>query len=284
MVGLERSIRNEMPVEAAKLTARDEQLPREMMRHTYRILYDVEETHWWHRGRRRIIESFVKEICRSFKDRKPRILDVGCGTGGNLTLLSKFGDAEGVDVSPEALDFCRQRGLQNVRLGAAEKLPYEDGTFDLVTALDVVEHIDDDVAGLREFRRVLKPDGRILLFVPTFMFLWGVQDDVSHHRRRYRLPELRRAVETAGFVVERMTYANITFFLPILLGRKLMSITGLRTESENNINVPALNGVFGSIFGAESAALRYLNFPFGVSGLCVARVRNDNYAQESRQS
>ena len=251
-----------------------------MMRHTYRILYQVEESHWWHRGRRRIIESFVKEICKGFKHR-PRILDVGCGTGGNLKLLSQFGDAEGVDVSIDALEFCRQRGLNNVRLGAAEELPFEDGTFDLVTALDVVEHIDDDIAGLREFRRVLKPDGRILLFVPTFMFLWGVQDDVSHHHRRYRLPELRKAVEQAGFVVERTTYANITFFLPILLGRKLMKLTGLRTESENNINVSALNGIFGKIFGAESAALRHFSFPFGVSGLCVARVSPDN--QKSRE-
>jgi SAM-dependent methyltransferase len=258
-------------------------LPQEMMRHTYRILYEVEESHWWHRGRRRIIESFVKEIVKGFKGRRPRILDVGCGTGGNLSLLSQFGDAEGVDVSPDALEFCRQRGLSNVRLGAAEQLPFEDGTFDLVTALDVVEHIDDDVAGLREFRRVLKPDGRILLFVPTFMFLWGLQDDVSHHRRRYSLPELARAVEEAGFEVERMTYANITFFLPILLGRKLMSLTGVRTESENNINVPALNGLFGAIFGAERAALRYLNFPFGVSGLCVARVNPDNVQTNSQQ-
>ena len=254
-----------------------------MMRHTYQILYQVEETHWWHRGRRRIIESFVWDICKNFKHR-PRILDVGCGTGGNLNVLAQFGDAEGVDVSADALEFCRQRGLMNVREGAAEALPYENGTFDLVTALDVVEHIDDDVAGLREFRRVLKPDGKILLFVPTFMFLWGVQDDVSHHRRRYRLSQLRQAVERAGFIVERTTYANITFFLPIFLGRKLMRITGLRTESENNINVSALNGVFGAIFGAERAALRYLNFPFGVSGLCVARVSRDNVQTNSQQS
>jgi SAM-dependent methyltransferase len=254
-----------------------------MMRHTYAILYQIEESHWWHRGRRRILASFVEEICSNFKKRRPRILDVGCGTGGNLSLLSQYGDAEGVDVSPDALDFCRARGLENVKLGAAEELPYEQGRFDLVTALDVVEHLDDDVAGLREIRRVLKPDGRLLIFVPTFMFLWGVQDDVSHHRRRYRLPELQRVVEKAGFEVERATYANITFFLPILLGRKLMSLTGMRTDSENNINVSALNGIFGWIFGAESRVLRYLNFPFGVSGLCVARVRSEDIANSESQ-
>jgi len=105
------------------------------------------------------------------------------------------------------------------------------------------------------------------------MFLWGLQDEVSNHRRRYRLPELRHVLEQAGFEVERTTYANITFFLPILLVRKLMRLTGIRTASENNINVPVFNGILGRLFGAESWILRRMNLPFGVSGLCVARVK-----------
>jgi SAM-dependent methyltransferase len=246
-------------------------LPREMMLHTYPILFAVEESHWWYIGRRRIIASFVKSICDQIKDRRARILDVGCGTGANLVRLSDFGDAEGVDISPDALEFCRERGLNHVKLGAAETLPYKDQEFDLVTAFDVVEHMDDDVAGLREMRRVLRPGGRVLLFVPTFMFLWGVQDEVSNHRRRYRLNELQQVVTAAGFEVERTTYANITFFLPVLLVRKFMRLTGIRTETENSINIPALNRVFGAFLGAERHWLRYLNIPFGVSGLCVAR-------------
>jgi SAM-dependent methyltransferase len=245
-----------------------------MMEHTYPILFRVEQSHWWHIGRRKIIASFVADICRRVTDRRPRILDVGCGTGANLLMLSEYGDAEGVDVSEDALAFCHERGLEKVKLGAAEALPYDDGTFDLVTALDVVEHLDDDLAGLREMRRVLRPGGRVLLFVPTFMFLWGLQDDVSHHRRRYRLPELQRVLEQAGFEVERTTYANITFFMPILAMRKLMRLTGIKAETENNINVPALNGVLGRMLGAESWILKRMNIPFGVSGLCVARVRN----------
>jgi SAM-dependent methyltransferase len=248
-----------------------EALPREMMLHTYPILFEVEESHWWYIGRRRIIASFVKAICDQVKDRRARILDVGCGTGANLMRLADFGDAEGVDISPDALKFCRERGLDKVKLGAAESLPYEDHEFDLVTSFDVVEHMDDDVAGLREMRRVLRPGGRVLLFVPTFMFLWGVQDEVSNHRRRYRLNELREVVTAAGFEVERTTYANITFFLPVLLVRKFMRLTGIRTETENSINISALNRVFGAILGAERHWLRYLNIPFGVSGLCVAR-------------
>ena len=246
-------------------------MPREMMEHTYPILFRVEQSHWWHIGRRRILAGFVEEICREVTDRRPKILDVGCGTGANLLMLSKFGEAEGVDISEDALAFCRERGLDKVKLGAGEELPYDDRTFDLVTALDVVEHMDDDLAGLKEMRRVLRPGGRVLLFVPAFMFLWGLQDDVSHHRRRYRLPELARVLEEAGFEIERTTYANITFFLPILLMRKLMRLTGMKAESENNINVSVLNGLLGRLFGAESWILQRTNLPFGVSGLCVAK-------------
>jgi SAM-dependent methyltransferase len=246
-------------------------LPQEMQHHTYSIMYAVEESHWWFAGRRRIIESFLRSIQPKLGTEQPRILDIGCGTGANLEMLSQFGAAEGVDVSPEALAFCRRRGLQNVRQGEAEHLPYEDASFDLVTGLDVVEHLDDDVAGLSEMRRVLRPGGYALLFVPAFMFLWGVQDDISHHRRRYTRAGLEKAVRAAGLEVERVSYANLTFFAPILLGRLLMRATGFRPASENNINIGALNGFLGRVLGAESSILRHVNLPFGVSAICLAR-------------
>jgi hypothetical protein len=107
------------------------------------------------------------------------------------------------------------------------------------------------------------------------MFLWGLQDEVSHHRRRYRLPELKRLMAEAGLEVERASYVNITFFLPVFLIRQFMNLTGIKADSENNINVPALNGILGSLLAAERLPLRYLNFPFGVSGICVARRRED---------
>jgi SAM-dependent methyltransferase len=246
-------------------------LPKEMQAHTYAITYEEEKKHWWFLGRRRILAEFVGSICRQLKLERPQILDVGCGTGANLEVLAEFGDAAGVDVSPQAIEFCHMRGLEQVHLGEAEHLPQSDRSVDLLTALDVVEHLDDDVAGLKEMRRVLRPDGRLLLFVPAFMFLWGVQDDVSNHRRRYTREGLRRAVTAAGFQVERLTYANLTFFAPTLFGRVLMRITGLRPESEANINVSALNGVLGQVLGAERFFLRHFNFPFGVSLICVAR-------------
>ena len=245
-------------------------LPQEMQAHTYPIMYEVEGSHWWFVGRRRIIASFMKSIVATAKVR-PKILDVGCGTGANLELLAEFGSAEGVDISADALSFCRQRGLSDVKQGEAEALPYDDQSFEVVAALDVVEHLDDDVAGLKEMYRVLRPGGRALLFVPAFMFLWGVQDDISHHRRRYTLQQLREVVRAAGFEIERATYVNLTFFLPILIGRLLMKVTGYRPESENNLTIGFLNGFFGAIFGAEATLLRHMNFPFGVSAICVAK-------------
>jgi SAM-dependent methyltransferase len=247
------------------------ELPKEMQSHHYPILFQVEETHWWYVGRRQIIQSLIERICATVNKPNPRILDVGCGTGANLKMLAAFGKAEGVDISPQAVEFCRQRGLDSVRLGAAEQLPYEDDSFDVVTALDVVEHLDDDVAGLREMRRVLRSDGRILLFVPAFMFLWGVQDDVSNHRRRYTLPSLLKAVEAAGFAVEWSSYANISFFLPVLVVRSLMRWLGLRADTEYGINISPMNGPFGRLFAAERFVLKRGKIPFGVSAVCIAR-------------
>ena len=246
-------------------------LPKEMQSHHYPILYQVEETHWWYLGRRRIIRSLVEKISTTLNNSNPRILDVGCGTGANLKMLANCGRAEGVDISPQAVEFCRERGLDSVKLGAIEQLPYEDDSFEIVTALDVVEHLDDDVAGLREMRRVLRSDGRLLLFVPAFMFLWGVQDDVSNHRRRYTLPGLLKAVEEAGFSIEWSSYANISFFLPVLVVRSVMRWLGLRAATEYGINISLMNGPFSQLFAAERFVLERGRLPFGVSAVCIAR-------------
>ena len=260
-------------------------LTKEMEEHTYAIMNRVEDSHWWFVGRRAILESFMERIILSFESRLQaessqelpkgetqnsiRVLDVGCGTGANLEMLANFGEAEGVDISDEALDFCRAKNLK-VHKGLAEKLPFEDESFDIVTALDVVEHLDDDISGLTEMHRVLRKGGKSLIFVPAFMWLWGVQDDISNHRIRYTKKQIVERLEKAGIKVERATYANFTFFVPVLVGRTLMKLTGIKPESENNINVSALNGLFGKIFSAEKYWLSRLNFPFGVSIVIVA--------------
>jgi len=247
-------------------------LPQEMQQHTYAIMDRVEDSHWWFVGRRAILESFLKSIVAKFRipHSELRILDVGCGTGANLEMLSQFGSAEGVDVSDDALEFCRKKGL-TVQKGLAETLPYEDETFDVTTALDVIEHLDDDIAGLKEMFRVTKTGGYSLIFVPAFMWLWGVQDDISNHRIRYTKKQIVERLEKVGYTVERATYANFTFFAPILGGRTIMKLTGIKPESENNITISGLNGVFGKLFSAERFILNKMNFPFGVSIVITAR-------------
>ncbi|MBA2737525.1 MAG: class I SAM-dependent methyltransferase [Pyrinomonadaceae bacterium] len=253
-------------------TTKIKDLPQEMEQHTYAIMNRVEDSHWWFVGRRAILEEFLRQIIHNPKSKiqNPKILDVGCGTGANLEMLANFGAAEGVDVSDDALEFCKLKGLK-AHKGLAESLPFADESFDVVTALDVVEHLDDDVAGLKEMHRVLKSSGKTLIFVPAFMWLWGVQDDVSNHRIRYTKRQIIERLQSAGFEIERATYANWTFFAPILAGRTLMKITGIKPESENNVNISALNGIFGKIFSSEKLWLRNFDFPFGVSIVIVAK-------------
>ena len=247
-------------------------LAKEMQQHTYAIMDEVEGSHWWFVGRRKILESFLDQIVSSLSTRHSplKILDVGCGTGANIEMLSQYGEAEGVDVSDDALEFCRRKGLK-AQKGLAETLPYKDETFDITTALDVIEHLDDDVVGLKEMFRVTRSGGYSLIFVPAFMWLWGVQDDISNHRIRYTKTQIVDRLKKAGYAIERSTYANWTFFTPILAGRTIMKLTGLKPESENNVNISALNGVFGSLFGAERFWLRNFNFPLGVSIVVVAK-------------
>jgi len=242
-----------------------------MQSHHYPILYQVEETHWWYVGRRRIIESLVQRICSRIKTADAQILDVGCGTGANLKMLARYGHAEGVDIAEQAVAFCRERGLDGVKLGAIEQLPYDDESFDIVTALDVIEHLDDDVAGLREIHRVLRPGGYVLVFVPAFMFLWGVQDDVSNHRRRYTMRGLLEAMKKAGFSVEWSSYSNISFFFPVLAVRTLMRCLRLRAETEYGINISFMNQPFSQLFGAERFVFTRGKLPFGVSAVCIAK-------------
>ncbi|MCS6873912.1 MAG: class I SAM-dependent methyltransferase [Pyrinomonadaceae bacterium] len=242
-------------------------LPKQMELYTYEILNRVENSHWWFVGRRKILEFFLTKITAEIKG--PKILDVGCGTGANLEMLGKFGDAQGVDVAEEAIKFCSKKGLK-AQIGLAEELPFSDESFDLVTALDVIEHLDDDLKGLKEIHRVLRRGGKTLIFVPAFMWLWGVQDEISNHRIRYTKKQIVSRLREVGFKIERATYANITFLLPIFLGRLLIRITGLKPKSENNINLWFLNGIFGGIFAAESFWLRFFDIPIGVSIIVVA--------------
>jgi SAM-dependent methyltransferase len=237
----------------------------------------VEDVHWWFVGRRRILLQVLDRYLGKGSAEGRRILDVGCGTGTMLSYLADYGKAQGVDIDEEAIGYCRERGLTDVRLGSAETLPFEDGSFDLVTALDVVEHLDDDLAALREFRRVLRPGGTLLVTVPAHPFLWGDQDEVNLHKRRYLAPQLRDRLAGAGFEVLRVTYINAFMFPPIAAVRMLRRLEHRlrpRTAAQSDFRYPAprpVNFLLGWIFGIEAPIVRRVDIPFGVSILAVGR-------------
>lgn len=150
----------------------------------YKSIYDIELKHWWYRVRRKFVHDLINKY---FKNQRISVIDAGCGPGALLAELNIYGDVYGVDFSQEAVDFCKSRGIVNVQKSGIESMPFESNSADLVLALDVLEHIPDDKKGLNEIYRVLKPKGMVIIFVPAFMFLWGITDVSSQHYRRYTL-------------------------------------------------------------------------------------------------
>jgi len=181
-----------------------------------------------------------------------------------------FSRVTGLDQSPEAIRFCAEKGLGDVHLGDLCHLPFPDRSFDLVMATDIVEHIADDAAALREIRRVLKPRGHLLATVPAFRVLWGLQDEVSHHQRRYRMRELLGKLAAAGLVPQQHFYFNYLLFLPILAARHLMRLLRVRVGSENELNPGWLNTILSPLFLFDIRTAALLRPPFGVSALVVA--------------
>lgn len=203
------------------------------------------------------------------------VLDAGCGTGTMLGHLAEFGTVRGVDADPGAVAFCRERGVDPVQQAPATALPFADGSFDLVTALDVLEHVGDHERAAGEIARVLRPGGLALVTVPAFPILWGRQDEVSHHVRRYRARPLRALLEGAELEVARLTHFNTLLFAPIAavrLARRVLPGHGTAHDSDFSMTGPGrLDSVLGRLFAAEAPIVARARLPFGVSLLALAR-------------
>ena len=240
-----------------------------MLRATFEVESRVEATHWWFVARR---ELFAREISQAGIPLTARVLDIGTSTGTNLRMLREMGfhDVTGLDATEDAILFCAEKGLGTVRQGDVCRMPFADGSFDLILATDVIEHVDDDMQALKEIARVLAPTGRALITVPAFPSLWGLQDDVAMHKRRYLLAELVTRVQAAGLKPGCSYYFNYLLFAPIWLTRQLIRLFRIRLKSENQINNPLLNWLLLWIFRIDVATARRVSPSFGVSALVLA--------------
>jgi SAM-dependent methyltransferase len=226
-----------------------------MEERAYSELQAQEERHWWFRGRRAVVEAL---LARAAIGSRPRILDAGCGTGGNLVAFGSLGPATGVDPSPHAVEACRARGLTNVRQASLESLPFEDGAFDLVLMTDVLEHIADDGAALRELRRVAAPGAALVLTVPAYQWLWSPHDVEMHHQRRYTRPGLVGRLRAAAWEPRLATYFNSLLLPPIAAVRAAQRLR------------PAA-GPASDVDRSAGAAARVLEWPMRVEAAAIRR-------------
>jgi SAM-dependent methyltransferase len=235
---------------------------------------EVERWHWWYAVRREILDAKLAPlpIAPSAGRVRPRLLDLGCGTGGASLVLHRYGEAVAFDRADGAFALAPDRPYAHRVVGAADgALPFCEGAFDAAVALDVLEHLDDDHAAIAELGRVVRPGGFLVVFVPAFMLLWGYNDVFSHHRRRYRAAQLGALVAGGPFRVREAGYFNLALFLPTLGARLLQRALPRSTEGMEHAGRPGLlNDLLTLAFRAELPWLRRRPLPVGTSAFCVA--------------
>jgi SAM-dependent methyltransferase len=239
-------------------------------REVYDIEARVEAEHWWFAGRRHL---FANEMARAEIRQSSWVLDVGVGSGSNLRMLAemKFPHVIGLDPNPDVVQICQDKGFASVQQGTICSMPFSSESFDFVLATDIIEHVQDDVVALQEICRVLRPGGYVLITVPAFQSLWGLQDDVALHYRRYRLGTLLERVAGAQLAIVRSYYFNYLLFAPIWTARQIIRLARIRLQSENELNSPLINRFLTAIFRLDIATAPLLRPPFGVSALVLAR-------------
>lgn len=246
-----------------------------MERVAYERFAQLENTHFWFKSRRAIFFDVLDRELAGQKDLQ--VLEIGCGAGGMLGPLQRYGRVHGMDIDVEYLRYCRERGFDDVLAGSGHDLPFGDAQFDLIALFDCLEHIPDEGRALDEIRRILKPGGRVFFSVPAYQWLWSNNDDIAHHQRRYTRTRLRRALQKAGFEVVRASYFNallLPIIVPSVLLQKLRGRLGLLPEGYNNTSVPVpapFNWLFTRLMSSERFAIRAFDLPVGHSLLAVAR-------------
>ena len=242
-----------------------------MNREYYLQMRRLEDRHWWFVARRNLICAALK---RFGKTKQPLTLDMGCGTGGTMDRLREFARPVGLDLEPLALELCRERGHENLVLASATELPFADATFDAAIALDVLEHIPDDIQAASELARALKPGGVAVVTVPAYQELWSGHDIALMHQRRYRADEVRKLLEGAGLHVEQLSYTVSALLPAVWVVRKLQNALQRKDVPPKADAVPTpepLNSLLRVLLDVEASLALRASLPFGLTIFAVAR-------------
>ena len=247
-----------------------------MNKEEYNVMFNIEDDYWWYVGLRNLVLSSINSVYCNASGLT--MLDAGCGTGKTLETLREQA-IYGIDYSPYAIGFCKQRELNNVTRSSICSVPFKNNSFDVVISLDVLYHlgVDNDVAALRELCNAMKEGGIILLNLPAYNFLRSRHDDVIHTKRRYTIKVLKKKMEKAGFVVKKITYRN-TFLSPVAFIKRLADkILASRSSIEESDLRPLpafLNKLLTQLLLFENRLiLSGVTFPFGLSVFCVGKKR-----------
>ncbi len=232
----------------------------------YEDLYAQEEKHWWHISKRKVVARMLDTFLRK---KKPQILDIGCGAGKIMDMLSGFGTVWGLDKSKTALSFCKKRGFRHVTLGDAADTGFQDDFFDVITMLDVLEHTEEH-ATLPETTRILKKGGIMILTVPAYQWLWSTWDEVLRHKKRYSKGDLETLVKKYGFTIMRSSYMYSFLVLPAYVFRMLKSHKQ-SYESDFSTNPPLINFLFTLLSTIERYFVVRGRIAFGTSLILVCK-------------
>jgi SAM-dependent methyltransferase len=232
---------------------------------------ELDERHWWYRARRAILTDVIARKLNLPKE--ARILEIGCGTGHNLEMLQRFGRADGIEIDPAAREMAERRLGRPIGSAPLPALTgVEDGAYDMVAILDVLEHVEEDRAALESIAGKLKPGGKILITVPAHPWMWSAHDVVNHHKRRYTRKSLRKVVADAGLKLDTMSWFNSLLFPLAAAARLLGRVTG-KEDSDDKLPPRPVNAVFEAVFGLERYWVGRLPLPPGVSLLAIVSAR-----------